>query len=200
MAHFDQKKLLENSVWSYCNVPDHAETFDDCAIEIDRFPQLRWHTTKFLANGPYLADDIGDDLRNDHGYTVNQHFETTHCNLVLESQFDVDHSGGVFLTEKTFKPIKHGQLFFVAGAAGSLERLRRLGYHTFDDVLDNNYDRETDHTLRWQALIESIADAKSRGLSKLYTAAQDSILHNQQLFCSPKQDRLNTLAKALHES
>ena len=41
------------------------------------------------------------------------------------------------LTEKTFKPIKHGQLFFVAGPAGSLQALRDMGYRTFDHVLDN---------------------------------------------------------------
>ena len=44
------------------------------------------------------------------------------------------------LTEKTFKPIKHGQMFFVAGPAGSLQVLRDLGYRVFDSVLDNNQD------------------------------------------------------------
>jgi hypothetical protein len=41
--------------------------------------------------------------------------------LCLETHFDADQSGGAFLTEKTFKPIKHGQMFFVAGPAGSLQ-------------------------------------------------------------------------------
>lgn len=199
MAHLVQQGVLTNSVWSYCNTPDQPESFQDCAIEIDRFSQLRWYTAKFLADAPYLADNLSDSERNDHSHLVMDHFASTFCNIVLESQFDVDHSGGVFVTEKTFKPIKHGQLFFVAGAAGTLGHLRRLGYHTFDDILDTSYDLELDHTLRWQIFVECVAKAKATGLQKLHSEAIESIRHNQQLFCASKRDRLNTLAKELHE-
>jgi hypothetical protein len=47
---------------------------------------------------------------------------------VFETHFDADQSGGAFLTEKTFKPIKHGQLFFIAGLLAVYKVLRDQGY------------------------------------------------------------------------
>ena len=117
----------------------------------------------------------------------------------METHFDADQSSGAFLTEKTFKPIKHGQMFFVAGPAGSLQVLRDLGYRVFDSVLDNSYDMETDHTQRWMALSRSIYFAQQE-LPQLFEQARADIEHNQQLFQATKTDRLNTLIKEINES
>ena len=117
---------------------------------------------------------------------------------MLESQFDVDQSGGSYITEKTFKPIKHGQMFFIAGAAGSLQVLRDLGYRVFDGILDNSYDLETSHTLRWQRLVEAV-NAAQPCLHELNIQAQSDIAHNQELFMASKRERLNTLIRRLHE-
>ena len=54
------------------------------------------------------------DLEHESKYYAN-----AYCNIVMETHFDADGSTGTFLTEKTYKPIKHGQLFFVAGPAGT---------------------------------------------------------------------------------
>ena len=104
----------------------------------------------------------------------------------------------MFLTEKTFKPIKHGQLFFVAGPAGSLQALRDLGYKTFDHVLDNMYDRIEDNTQRWRRLCSAIQQAQHR-LADRFEAARADIEHNQQLFVEHKTQRLNSLIKDIHE-
>jgi hypothetical protein len=116
----------------------------------------------------------------------------------METHFDADQSGGAFLTEKTFKPIKHGQLFFIAGPAGSLQVLRDLGYRVFDSVLDNSYDLEPDHTQRWMALSRSIYFAQPE-LCQLFEQARADIEYNQQLFQATKTDRLNSLIKDINE-
>jgi hypothetical protein len=116
----------------------------------------------------------------------------------METHFDADQSGGVFLTEKTFKPVKHGQMFFIAGPAGSLQLLRDLGYRVFDSILDNSYDLETDHTRRWIALTKAIKSAHNH-LPQLFEQCRADIKHNQRLFCAKKTDRLNTLLTKLYE-
>jgi hypothetical protein len=116
----------------------------------------------------------------------------------METHFDADQSGGTFLTEKTFKPIKHGQLFFVAGPAGSLQALRDLGYRTFDNVLDNTYDRIADNTQRWCKLCDAIQQSQHR-LADRFEAAQTDITHNQKLFLSSKIQRLNNVIKDINE-
>lgn len=196
MSDLWRSALLDNSYWSYCE-PAYGED-NDCPIEVDLIPRLRYDRTKFLADAPYYSDDLSDSDRNNHAVMEEKYYNNSYCQIVLESQFDVDQSNGVFITEKTFKPIKHGQLFFIAGAAGSLQALRDLGYRTFDTLLDNRYDTIANHTQRWQALRDSIALA-SKNLPELFDRAKQDLEHNQQLFVANKSQRLNTLIEKIHE-
>ena len=197
MADLKNLDLLDNSYWSYCE----PGVFDDteCPIEIDAIAGLRTATEEFLRSAPYISDELDHDQRNDHSTLVPKYHVNSYCNIVMETHFDADQSGGAFLTEKTFKPIKHGQMFFVAGPAGSLQVLRDLGYRVFDSVLNNSYDLETDHTQRWMALTRSIYFAQSE-LPDLFEQCREDIEHNQQLFQAVKTQRLNTLIKEINES
>jgi hypothetical protein len=154
MADLKSLDLLDNSYWSYCESGAFADA--ECPVEIDAIAGLRTRTEEFLKSAPHISDELDHDQRNDHSTLVPKYHVNSYCNIVMETHFDADQSGGAFLTEKTFKPIKHGQLFFIAGPAGSLQVLRDLGYRVFDSVLDNSYDLEPDHTQRWMALSKVI--------------------------------------------
>jgi hypothetical protein len=195
MADMWQNGLLDNSYWSYCETAE--DDGHDCPIEIDMI-SVRSKREQFLAGAPYISDELDFDQRNDHSVLVPKYHANSYCNIVLESQFDVDQSSGCFITEKTFKPIKHGQMFFVAGGAGSLQALRDLGYRVFDGVLDNRYDQEPNHTFRWIKLCESIQAAKKM-LPELFEQCRADIEHNQQLFQSSKAGRLNKLLESINE-
>jgi hypothetical protein len=195
MAHMQQLGVLDNSYWSYC---EHGTITDENPIEIDSFAGLRLAAQEFLEHAPYVCDQSDQNQRNDHSRTDFRYHDDSYCNIVMETHFDADQSGGAFVTEKTFKPIKHGQMFFVAGPAGSLQVLRDLGYRVFDSVLDNSYDLETDATQRWKSLIRSIYFA-CLDLPQLFELCSADIDHNQQLFQANKKDRLNTLIKEINE-
>ena len=197
MTDLKNLDLLDNSYWSYCESGEFADS--ECPIEIDAIAGLRVATEEFLRRAPYISDELDHDQRNDHSTLVSKYHVNSYCNIVMETHFDADQSGGAFLTEKTFKPIKHGQMFFVVGPAGSLQVLRDLGYRVFDSVLNNSYDLETDHTQRWMALTRSIYFAQSE-LPDLFEQCRSDIEHNQQLFVSSKTERLNTLIKEINES
>jgi hypothetical protein len=194
MADLQRHRVLDNSYWSYCETGDVNA---DNPIEIDSIEGLRDAAAGFLAGAPYVSDELDQYQRNNHAVTESKYHVNSYCNIVMETHFDADQSGGVFLTEKTFKPIKHGQLFFIAGPAGSLQALRDLGYRTFDSVLDNTYDRIADNTKRWQRLCGAIQQAQHR-LADRFEAARADIEHNQQLFLANKADRLNTLFTKLN--
>jgi hypothetical protein len=190
--------LLDNSYWSYCETATDINV-EDCPIEVD-YLKLKEHTLAFVAGGPYISDELTQDERNDHSLNPEpKYFMGSYCNIVLESQFDYDQSGGILLSEKTFKPIKHGQMFFIAGGQGSLQVLRDMGYRTFDRVLDNRYDREPNNTMRWIKLSEAIAQAHAQGLSKLFEQCREDIEYNQHLFMQIKTPRLNTLIEQINE-
>ena len=196
MTDLKHNGILDNSYWSYCETGKFVD--QDCAIEIDDIAGLRTRTEKFLQSAPYISDELDFDQRNDHRTLIPKYHVNSYCNIVMETHFDIG-SSGTFLTEKTFKPIKHGQMFFIAGPAGSLQVLRDLGYRVFDSVLDNSYDLEHNATQRWMALTRSIFFAQP-DLPQLFELCRADIEHNQQLFQANKADRLNTLIKELNES
>jgi hypothetical protein len=196
MADLKHNGILDQSYWSYCESGKFVDA--ECPIEIDHIAGLRTRTEKFLQSAPYISDELDFDQRNDHRTLVPKYHVKSYCNIVMETHFDIG-TGGTFLTEKTFKPIKHGQMFFVAGPAGSLQVLRDLGYRVFDGILDNSYDLESNATQRWRALTRSIFFTQP-DLPQLFDLCRADIEHNQQLFQSSKADRLNTLIKEINES
>ena len=199
MADLHRNQLLNNSYWSYCETVTEPVDFAQSPIEIDSIENLRESTQLFLSQTPYVSDELSDSDRNNHSMIEPKYHVDSYCNIVFETHWDADQSGGVFLTEKTFKPIKHGQLFFIAGCAGSLELLRSQGYRVFDRVLDNTYDRIKDNTERWVRLCTAVKESQHR-LADRFATAQEDIMHNQQLFLELKTARLNILLEQINES
>jgi hypothetical protein len=190
--------LLDNSIWSYntISVGDHES---DNPIEIDSFENLRSDVHAFLDQAPYACDSLTADQHNDHHIMVSQHLTDSYCNIVLETHFDADGSGGAFLSEKTFKPIKHAQPFVIVGAPGSLAALRNLGYRTFDHCIDTSYDLETNNTQRWIKIRSAIEQIKGQNLAEWFSQCLDDIEHNQQIFLTSKYNRLNSLLERLQK-
>ena len=197
MTDLLQHHALDNSYWSYCETG--ALVDQDNPIEIDALDGLRESTEQFLKSAPYYSDELDQEARNNHAHLVGKYFSNSYCHIVMETHWDADQSGGAFLTEKTFKPIKHGQMFFVAGPAGSLQTLRDLGYRTFDGILDTSYDHNPNNTHRWIKLRNAIVQAQA-DLPRLFERARSDIEHNQRLFLETKTDRLNILLEHINES
>ena len=198
MTEFWRRGWHTQGFFSYNSDITVGEQEHDNPIEVDLFEGLRSDTHKFLENCPFKSDNLNSNQHNDHHLCVPEHYNDSYLNVVLETHMDADQSGGVFLTEKTFKPIKHAQPFVVFGAVNTLARLRDLGYRTFDGIIDNSYDSISDTTQRWAKLISILEDMFSGGhqnMHKIYCACHQDLVHNQQHFLSSKQDRLNKLLK-----
>lgn len=187
---------LTNSYWSYCETGTIVD--QENPLEIDSVQGLRELTEQFLAAAPYQADDLSNSERNNHAHTVEKFFNDSYMHIVIETHWDADQSGGAFLTEKTFKPIKHSQPFLIAGCTRSLATLRDLGYQTFDSILNNHYDTVIDNTQRWHCLHRTIKNIRPC-LADLVQDCRHEIAYNQQLFLAPKTQRLNNLLEKIHE-
>ena len=194
MADMLQSGLLTNSRWSYnTNFPLGDNPTDN---PIEQLPGV--DVANFMQHGPYQCDTLTAAQHNDHSLTVEDHYTTAYFNIVIETHFDADGSGGAFLTEKTFKPIKNAQPFVLVAPPGSLQCLRDLGYKTFDAVLDNSYDLEHDNTQRW-IKVKNTLNQIQQDPHKTFLCCQADIIHNQQLFAASKRHRLNTLFTTLKQ-
>lgn len=196
VADLYRNNLLENSYWSYNTEVTINDQFKDNPIEIDTL-EIRNYLPEFIAGGPYRADQLTAVEHNDHSRIELNHYTDSYCNIILETHFDADQSGGTFLTEKTFKVLKHGQPFVIVGPAGSLAALRNLGYRTFDHCMDNTYDLIENNTQRWQAVLDTVRQLKNHNMKKWFTSCSEDLKHNQNLFVASKADRLNRLLTKL---
>lgn len=197
VADLCRSGLLSNSLWSYNTEITINDLWEDNPIEIDTL-EIRPYLTEFITAGPYRCDQSTADQHNDHSRVDTELFSSSYVNIILETHFDADQSGGTFLTEKTFKVLKHGQPFIVVGPAGTLATLRKLGYRTYDHCIDNSYDSVRDNTQRWQRIQQEISRLHQRDLAQWITECYPEAEHNQQLFCQTKRDRLNMLLERLH--
>ena len=198
MARLWSKGLHEKAYFGYNNNIDVGDVPEDNPIEIDSFGSLKHHTEFFLKQCPFHADLLTSNEHNLYHHTVYTHHDDAYFNFVIETHLDVDQSNGVFLTEKTFKPIKHAQPFVIVGAAGSIQQLRDMGYRTFDSVINHDYDTISNNTERWDAVCTEMERiAKCKKIHQMYIDCKQDILHNQQLFLASKANRLEKVLKQL---
>lgn len=200
MARFWNQGLHQNNYFSYNVDISVEEKEDDNPVEVDNFGNLRAITREFLQNCPFHADELDSTAHNLYANTVDKHFTDSYLNVILETHMDVDQSGGVFLTEKTFKPIKHCQPFVIIGAAGSIRQLRNMGYRTFDHVIDHSYDQIENTTERWDRACLEVERLSTTDLHQIYIQCRDDLLWNQELFMSSKIDRLSILLNKIQQS
>jgi hypothetical protein len=177
---------------------DQNDQWDDNPIELWKFKGLEDRVKQFVAASPHTCDNFDAAQQNSHWQFVPEHFDDAYCHLVLETLYDAEQSGGTFLTEKTFKPIRHAQPFIIFGTANSLTTLEFLGYKTFKDLLNNNYDKETNNTERFINTVACLERLNQKNLHEFYMACRDQIIHNQELFLDSKYNRLDYLHKKLN--
>jgi hypothetical protein len=83
-----------------------------------------------------------------------------------------------FYTEKTAKPIIARRLFVMFAGRGYLANLRRLGFQTFDSVIDESYDLETDDYVRWRQAWAQVEWLKSQPQAKILEQIRPIVEHN----------------------
>jgi hypothetical protein len=198
VADLLRQGLLDRAVWSYNTDQQCGDRWEECPFELDRVNITQTALTEFLESGPYRCDNLTAAAHNDHTVHVQAHYDRTACSIVLETHFDADGSRGAFLTEKTFKCVKHGHPFVVFAPANSLQALRNMGYRTFDSVIDNRYDLITDNTDRYLAVMHTIRQLTQADPNTLYNSCVEDLQHNQQVFLASKRERLNSLYERLH--
>lgn len=91
---------------------------------------------------------------------------------------------GAFLTEKTFRSMIMGVPFIVNGDRGYLTTLRNLGYQTFGEFINEDYDNIDDPDQRVLAVADEIQKMCAWSTDhkrSIWPKLRDILEHNQQL-------------------
>jgi len=89
------------------------------------------------------------------------------------------------LTEKTFKAIALEMPFIMVAPAGSLEYLREYGFQTFEGIIDESYDTETNDIQRIErvtTVLKDIDNLSVKERQQLHRACLPVVQHNYNHF------------------
>jgi hypothetical protein len=104
-------------------------------------------------------------------------YNQTAFSIVAETNFA---SNYVFHTEKIVKPILARRLFIVFGGHHYLKNLQRLGFKTFDNIIDESYDNEPDFELRGKMICSQISYLLQQDQQRVLDAIRSIVEHNCQ--------------------
>jgi hypothetical protein len=97
--------------------------------------------------------------------------------LISETGYK-DDEGTIFLSEKIFKPLACMHPFVVVGNKNSLVEFRKLGYETFSNWIDEDYDTKND-TERIYAAVDAIKQIdKIKNKINWYKDMREILRHN----------------------
>ena len=171
------------------------------------FPELiNDYGEKLLPAIPLTYDDgIYPDIENPNYDDKLEKFHQSYLNIITETYYKDD---TLFLSEKIFKPMWHCQPFVVYGNPGTLVQLKKLGYKTFSNFIDESYDNESCAVKRLELLVDSIKDFINKPTDELTTIMEKMkpiFRHNlnnidrRHGICI-KLNLLNDLRNALYEN
>jgi len=85
----------------------------------------------------------------------------------------------VFPTEKTAKPMIAARLFIIIGVKGFLQGLHKLGFRTFDGIIDESYDSISDNHLRWKTAMDQAMKLVQMDQEEVIERCAPIFAHNQ---------------------
>jgi hypothetical protein len=160
------KKTREHRIWFYAYLY-HNDLLNKGLVSMNKFNiHHRYYCNthmsvefieEFYKTLPSLIYNKSNEIE-DTGYYINRLNEQTTLDswisVISEAQFE-DEQKTLFLSEKTFKPIACHQPFMIVGNKHSLLELKKMGYETFSNWIDESYD-SLDNLKRMQAIIDNL--------------------------------------------
>lgn len=105
-------------------------------------------------------------------------YNKTHYSLVTETNYSNNFN---FYTEKIVKPILAKRLFVVIAGRHYLKNLRRLGFQTFNNVIDESYDEIDDNETRWNHALQQVARLCDSSIENIKKQISTITEHNYNL-------------------
>lgn len=130
------------------------------------------------------------DMNFNQAPCINPFFyNKSYISVVVETEI---YNGVLYLTEKIFKPIAVGHPFIVVGSRHTLQKLKDLGYRTFDRWWDESYDNHPewqDRVYSVYRLMEYLSMLPISTIHKMVQEMQEVVEHNARLFMDTSRFR-----------
>lgn len=172
--------ILEDCLYTYKGTnSDIWDSYYTPAEVLNELSEPSEKVKQWLKDFPY---DLDADRFLDSSYlVVRDVVENSDFNIILETHCDCSGNEFALVTEKTYKAIFFKKPFLVYGEPFHLESLKKLGFLTFDGIIDESYDKELDKIKRKKMVIEQLIKIKNlneKDFSLLVKKCEKIIEHN----------------------
>ena len=151
--------------------------YRDLAIQQLR-PWLDDFVWSYVEQGRQLPNDGNLAEWGTQRYFNPEWYNDTCFSFVSESFISlIDNQ--VLVSEKTYKSIAFYHPFLILGPVGILQSLRNLGFETFENLFDEQYDAESNWVKRLNCLVDNVKQFQKQPYDKL---TQEKIIHNHEHF------------------
>ena len=146
------KNNIQNGIWD-CDVSNISMSAD----------HVIWgHAT------PCASHIIPTDIYNQSYYSIV-------AETVTDNEFN-------FFTEKIAKPLLSKRPFIVFAGQNYLSNLRKIGFETFSDIIDESYDHEPDPQIRAYRAWQQVLLLGRENPDQIMQICQSRLKHNQSHF------------------
>jgi hypothetical protein len=169
------EKLWSNSIVNYRDIFVGSQINQNTTTIRNHFPgiQLEW---------PYISPNLNPDWevssnmhKNISPFLPYEIYQRTWYTVVCETLYTADQ---FFLTEKTSKPLFGKRLFVMFAPQRHLVNLRKLGFETFEDVIDESYDYEQNDLRRYQQAFDQMLSLSQQNPHKVLAKIKEKLEHN----------------------
>lgn len=161
------------------------EDFEKTFLSLNR--TAKEHKIKFksffdengLKDKSYYSFLWKDEKNFDENYIQHTHarheelihlYDNTAINLLCESNFNSTYLSiqATFLSEKVFRAIAFPRIFVLIGPYQGLAYLRKMGFKTFSNVIDESYDEIYDDDARMEKIEKLILELSNKSKEEIY--------------------------------
>jgi hypothetical protein len=180
----EEYNLWDKGYFTFLNLKE-PETQANVCISQSKFNSYGEIHTNFLSKLPIEIDTHFLKNKNQMnsfptGNTYyKKYYQDTAINIVTETTFE---NNTVFISEKTFHPILNFQPFIILSSNGQLAELKKLGFKTFHNIIDESYDDEEDSRKRFKMVCDEIlrlANLPMEEINRLVLSCKNICIYNR---------------------
>lgn len=138
--------------------------WEHTGVKIINTPEWTVDRVNYYGHSMSLSQIIPINVYNQTAYSV-----------IAETCF---HDSFAFFTEKTSKPIIARRLFVMFAGKNYLTNLKKLGFRTFGEIIDESYDQEPDALIRWRKAWEQMVWLAQQPQKHILERVRPIVEHN----------------------
>jgi hypothetical protein len=194
MALQKHRRLLDNSIVTYRDVFAGGFVDDLSQIAVNSFPNevLQWpYVSKNLKEEWEVTKEIKKNISPFLPYKI---YQQTWFTVVCETHNTAD---SFFLTEKTSKPLFAKRPFVFFGPMRHLANLKKLGFKTFDSVIDESYDEIEIDDERYRQAFNQMLSLSQQDPGRVMLQLNDILEHNHNRMWQLQQETQQAMQNML---